>query len=94
MSVHFESFSRSGRTMADAGRLLQWGTHAVHPATSALGRIAAGVYAAQLGARLIPAAGRLLRRHPVASSLVLVGFLGALYLAREQEGRSPRLRYG
>lgn len=93
MSIHSESLSRSGRTMADAGRLLEWGAHAVHPATSALGRIAAWVYVAKLGARLIPAGGRLLRRHPAASLLVMAGFLGALYLAREQ-GRSPRLRHG
>lgn len=44
-------------------------------------------------ARLLPAGERMLRTHPVASLLVVAGFLRNLYLARE-EGGPLRLRSG
>jgi hypothetical protein len=96
MSVDSERLDRlvhSGRKLADTGRLLEWGAHALHPASSNLGRLVAAVSVARLGATLLPAAGRALRRHPVASLLLAAGLLGALYWAREPP-RSPRPRFG
>lgn len=85
MSVNPERLRQSGRRLADAGDLLQWAAHAVHPASSVLGRVTAAASVLRLGSRLLPAGERLLRRHPVGSLLVVAGLLGALYLAR-----SPR----
>jgi hypothetical protein len=82
MSVDSESLRWSGRMLADAATLVERAAHTVAPSSSALGRVAAAVSVAELGTRLIPAGGRLLRRHPVGSVLVLAGFLGALYLLR------------
>lgn len=92
MSVDPDHLGRSGRTLADIGALIERLAHAVGPASPALGRVAAAVSVARLGARLIPAGGRLIRRYPAVSLLVLGGCLGALYLARPR--KRPRLRFG
>ena len=96
MSVDYERLERlahSGRKLADTGRLLEWSTHVLHPATSGLGRVVAAVSIARLGATLIPAGARAFKRHPVASLLLAAGLLGALYLARAPRD-SPRPRLG
>ena len=93
MSVDPDSLGESGNRLADAGRLAERAAHAVGPASSTLGRIAAAVSVVQLAVRLIPAGGRLLRRYPVASLLLVAGALGALYLAREPQDL-PRSRFG
>lgn len=92
MSFDPDHLGRSGRGLADTGRLLEWVSLAVHPESSTLGRVAAAAAVARLGARLGPAGGRLLRRHPVASALVAAGLLAALYLARTPREPAPRLR--
>lgn len=93
MSVDPDHLGWSGSRLADVGHLVERAAHAIGPASSTLGRIAAAISVVKVGARVLPAGGRLLRRYPVASALVAVGFLGALYLAREPR-RSPRLRPG
>lgn len=82
MSIDPDRLGRSGGTLADAGHLLERVAHAVGPASPMLGRVAAAVSIVRLGARLIPAGGRLLRRYPVGSALVVAGVLGAVYLLR------------
>ena len=91
MSIDSDRLGESGSRVADAGHLAERFAHALGPASAMLGRLAAAVSVAQLAARLLPTSGRLLRRHPVASLLVVAGLLGALYLAQE-ESRSHRLR--
>ncbi len=93
MSVDSDQIGQSGRTLADAGNLLERAAHAVGPATSALGRVAAAVSAVRLGARLLPAAGRLVRRHPVGSLLAVAAAAGVLYLVRAAP-MPPRPRLG
>lgn len=93
MSVDPESLRRSGRTLADAATLVERAAHTLAPSSSTLGRMAAAVTVARLGARLIPTGGRLLRRYPVGSLLLAAGFLGALYLLREPRP-APRSRIG
>jgi hypothetical protein len=93
MSVDPDRLGESGGTLADAGHLLERVAHAVGPASPMLGRVAAAVSIVKLGARLIPAGGRLLRRYPVGSALVVAGVLGAVYLLRPPT-RSPRSRLG
>ncbi len=96
MSVDPERLDRlvhSGRKLADTGRLLEWGAHVLHPASSGVGRVVAEISVARLGATLLPAGARALRRHPVVSLLLAAGLLGALYLSREPPSR-PRPRFG
>lgn len=93
MSVHPDHLRRSGGTLADAGHLLERIAHALGPASPTLGRVAAAISLARLEARLLPAGGRMLRRHPVGSLLVVAGVLGAVYLLRPLP-LSPRQRLG
>lgn len=93
MSGDSEHLGHLGRRLGDAGYLLERAVQAVHPASSAFGRTVAAVSVVKLGVRLIPEAGRLFRRHPMASLLVVAGLLGALYLARPPRSQ-PRLRFG
>ena len=93
MSVDPDRLGWSGNKLAEAGRLAERAAHVIGPASSALGRLTAAVSAVRLGVRVIPAGGRLLRRHPVASALVVVAALGALYLAAEpRRSARPRAR--
>ena len=85
MSAHADHLGESGRTLADAGRLIERAAHAVGPESPTLGRVAAAITAVRLAVRVVPAAGRLLRRYPVGSLLFAAGVVGALYL-----WRSPR----
>jgi hypothetical protein len=93
MSVDPDRLGQSGGTLADAGHLLERVAHALGPASPMLGRVAAAVSIARLGARLLPAGGRMLRRHPLGSLLVVAGVLGAFYLLRPLP-LSPRQRLG
>lgn len=93
MRVDPDNLGRSGGMLSDVGRLVERAAHAVGPASSTVGRITAAVSVARLGARLIPAGGRLLRRYPAGSLLVVAGCLGVLYLMRSTR-LPPRPRYG
>lgn len=93
MSVDADHLGRSGGLLADTGHLLERIAHAVGPASPMLGRVAAAVSVVQLGVRLFPAGGRLIRRHPVGSALLAAGILGAVYLMRSR-ATSPRSRLG
>jgi hypothetical protein len=90
MSLDADYLGRSGGVLSDVGRLIERAAHAVGPASSALGRVAAAASVVQLGGRLFPAGARLLRRHPAGSVLVLAGVLGALYLTRAPRRRAFR----
>lgn len=92
MSVDADQLGRSGGTLADTGHLLERIAHAVGPASPMLGRVAAAVSIVRLGARLLPAGGRLVRRYPVGSALVAAGILGVVYLLRSQASSSRSRR--
>lgn len=84
--------------MAEAATLVERAAHTLAPSTSTLGRMAAAVTVARLGARVLPEAGRLLRRYPVTSLLVAAGLFGALYVMRSAQPRRrsapvPRPRF-
>ena len=87
MSVDPDRLRWSGRVLADAATLVEKAAHTVSPSSSAFGRVAAAVSVVELGARLIPAGGRLLRRYPVGSLLVIAGVVGALYVMARRERR-------
>lgn len=82
MGIDPDQLGHSGGTLAELGYLAERAAHVVGPASSALGRVAAAISVVRLGTRLIPAGGRLLRRYPAGSLLVVAGFLAALYLLR------------
>jgi hypothetical protein len=90
VSVDADHLGRSASFLADVGRMVERAAHALGPASSAMGRVTAAVSVARLGARLVPAGGRLIRRYPAGSVLVLAGVLGALYLARAPREPSRR----
>ena len=95
MGLDPDHLGRSGGMLSDFGRLLERAAHAAGPASSMAGRLAAALSVVQLGGRLIPSGGRLVRRHPVGSMLVLAGVLGTVYLSRApRRRRSFRLRSG
>ena len=96
MSVDPDQLRQSGRKLSETGTLVERAVHAARGSNSTLGRIAAAISAVELGARLIPAGARLLRRYPVGSLLLIVGCLGALYMmnAREDSRRVPLSRAG
>jgi len=96
MSVDPEQLRQSGRTLSQTGTLVEKAAHAARSSNSTLGRIASAITVLELGARLIPAAGRLLRRYPVGSLLLVAGLLGALYLTGTQQAatRTPLRRAG
>lgn|SRR6185437_10971419 len=93
MSVDADRLGQSGGTLADTGHLLERIAHAVGPASPMLGRVAAAISIVKLGARLVPAGGRLVRRYPVGSALLVAGIVGVAYLLRSQ-ATSPRPRPG
>lgn len=93
MTVDPDHLGQSGGILAEAGNLLERIAHAVGPASPALERVAAAISIARLGARLLAAGGRLFRRHPVGSLLVVAGVLGAVYLLRPLPF-TPRQRLG
>jgi hypothetical protein len=84
MSVDTERPGQSGGILADTGYLIERIAHAFAPASPMLGRVAAAVSIARLGTRLVPAGGRMIRRHPVGSALLAAGMIGAVYLLRSQ----------
>jgi hypothetical protein len=88
MSARADHLGESGRALADAGRLIERAAHAAGPESPTLGRVVAAITAVRLGARVIPAAGRLLRRYPRGSLLFGAALAGALYLWRSPLARS------
>lgn len=91
MSVDPDHLGHSGGTLADAGHLLERIAHAAGPVSPALARVAAAISIARLGAQLLPAGARMLRRYPAGSLLVIAGMLSAVYLLRPLPF-SPRRR--
>jgi len=65
---------------ADTGAFVQKMTHAAAPSRSMVGRVVDMAAATKVGARLLPAAWRLAKRHPLGASLVIVGLVSAAFL--------------
>jgi len=77
------SAAREGaQTASDAGSMAERVTTAADSSNSMLGRVGATAAAARLATRLVPATWRFFKRHPAASSVILVAVIGAAYLAR------------
>lgn len=82
MGIRHDDMRRSGRALSHLGAFVERAAQAANPSRSKLGRAAAVVTVARLGARLLPAGLRLARRYPLASTLAISGILLALYATR------------
>lgn len=67
---------------AQTGAFVEKVAAAGSPARATLGRIGKGAAAAKLGARVLPALWRFIKRHPVGGPVALVAVLGVAYWVR------------
>jgi hypothetical protein len=89
MSTNPDDLLESARTASDVGSFVEHAAHAAGGASSRVGRIAAAVSGIKLGAKLLPAAMRAMKRYPVMSALALAGVVWAAYSMRSAQ-KSPR----
>ena len=82
MSIFHDDVGRSGRALSHLGAFVERAAHAANPSRSKVGRAAAIVTVARLGARLLPVGWRFAKRYPLASTIAISGFLLALYTTR------------
>ena len=68
---------------AKAGSFVEKVASAGSPERTTLGRIGKTAAAVQLGARLLPALWRFIRRHPVGGAVAIAAVAGVAYLVRE-----------
>jgi hypothetical protein len=77
------------KAASDAGDLIQSVGGAADPATSTLGRVGGTLAAARIATRVLPAAWRFIKRHPVNATLAIVAVASAIYLIRAPTHRTP-----
>jgi hypothetical protein len=82
MSMNTSTNDESAQTASDAGAFVQKAAHVGDGSSSAIGRVGAAASAVSVGARLLPAGMRLLRRYPIAGTLVVAGIALAIYSLR------------
>jgi len=68
---------------AKAGSFVEKAASAGSPGHATLGRIGQTAGAVQLGARLLPAFWRFIKRHPVGGAVAIAALAGVAYLVRE-----------
>jgi len=71
---------RPAEVASDTGNLVENVASAAAPSRSSLGRVIDTAVAVKVGARLLPGAWRLFKRHPWGSALVIVGLASAVRL--------------
>jgi hypothetical protein len=91
MSTQHTDADQSAKTTSEAGAFVEKAAGAATPTNSMLGRVGAAASAIKIGARLLPAAWRLMKRYPVASSFVIAGALWAAYAMRTGDRRSAHV---
>jgi hypothetical protein len=84
------AIDESAQTASDASAFVQKAAHLSNESNSMIGRVGAAASAVSLGARLLPAGVRLLRRYPVLGTLVVAGIALAVYSMR---GRDTEAEY-
>jgi hypothetical protein len=67
---------------AKAGSFVEKVASAGSPERATLARIGKSAAAVELGARILPAAWRFMKRHPVGGSVALAALVGVAYLMR------------
>lgn len=78
------AINESAQTASDASAFVQKATHVSDESKSVIGRVGAAASAVSLGARLLPAGMRLLRRYPIMGTLVVAGVALAVYALRDR----------
>ena len=76
------AIDESAKTASDASAFVQKAAHVSDDSNSVIGRVGAAASAVSLGARLLPAGLRFLRRYPIAGTLVVAGIALAVYSLR------------
>jgi hypothetical protein len=84
------AIDESAKTASDASAFVQKAAHVSDDSNSVIGRVGAAASAVSLGARLLPGGLRLLRRYPIAGTLVVAGVVLAVYSLR---GKGTREEY-
>lgn len=79
------SLDESAQTASDASAFVQKAAHVSDGSKSVIGRVGATASAVSLGARLLPAALRFLRRYPVAGTLAVAGAVLVVYALRSRD---------
>lgn len=82
METNAAGADHPAHTASNTGAFMETAAGAADPSRSILRRLGAAASAVKLGADLLPAGWRLVRRYPVASTLALAGLAVALYLTR------------
>lgn len=72
---------------AKAGSMVEKVAAAGSPERATLGRIGKAAAAVQLGVRVLPAAWRFVKRHPLGGSMAIAAFIGVAYLVRRDYAR-------
>jgi hypothetical protein len=88
MNTTAGAIDESAQTASDASAFVHKAAHLSDGSNSTIGRVGAAASAVSLGARLLPAGMRLLKRNPVVGTLVIVGAAWVLFSLR---GRSRRV---
>jgi hypothetical protein len=82
--VKTSTLDESAQTASDASAFVQKAAHVSDDSNSLIGRVGATASAMSLGARLLPAGLRFLRRYPVAGTLVVAGVVLVAYSLRSR----------
>jgi xanthine/uracil/vitamin C permease (AzgA family) len=91
MNTTADSVRETARTASTTGAFVEKAAGAASGSQSKFARVIAGISSVQLGARLLPAGLRIVRRYPLASALVIAGALWIAWSARSR--RSAGLDY-
>src|SRR3569832_687480 len=82
-SMKTSAIDESAKPASDASAFVQKAAHVSDDSNSVIGRVGAAA-AVSLGARLLPAGLRFLRRYPIAGTLVVAGIALAVYSLRDR----------
>ena len=88
--MNTQDSGEAAEVAAQTGSFAEKVAAARSPARTTLGRIGEGAAAVKLGARLLPAFWRFIRRHPVGGPVALLAVLGVAYWMRTDYVRSDR----
>jgi hypothetical protein len=80
MAMSIPHSDRWADVASDTGAFVQKAAGAAAPSGSMVGRVVDTAAAAKVGARLIPAAWRMIKRYPLGTSLIIIGLVAAASL--------------
>ncbi len=81
--MNTQDAAEASHVAAKAGSFVEKVASAGSPEHGTLGRIGKTAAAVQLGARVLPAFWRFIKRHPVGGTVAIAALAGVAYLVRE-----------